>query len=116
MARRPAATASSMRPGKPAHFAEIGVIQRNVRLDGNGAAQVFDRVGGLARLVRDDAEHVFRFGIVRIGGGRAPRQFLGIGQKPMAALLFGENERLTRGDGLRRRRWRVRGLRRLPPR
>ena len=101
--------------GKPAHLAEIGVVERNVRFDGDGAADVIDRLGGLARLMRDDAEHVRRLGIVGLGGGGAARQLVGVGQKTVPALLFGENERLARRRHLRQRRHGLGGLRRLPP-
>ena len=81
--------------GKPAHLAEIGVIKRHVRLDRDGAAQMLDRLAELARLMGDDAEHVRGFGIVRLGGGGAPGEFVGVGQETVAALLLGEDERVA---------------------
>ena len=95
--------------GEPAHFAEIGVVERDIRLDRDGAAQMLDRLAELARLMRDDAEHVRGLGVVRLGGDGAPGQFVGVGEKAVAALLLGENERVPGADRLRRRRDRGRG-------
>ena len=52
--------------GEPAHLAEIGVIERDIRLDRDGAAQMLDRFVELAGLMRDDAEHVRGLGVVRL--------------------------------------------------
>ena len=54
------------------------MIERDIRFDGDGAANVIDRFGSLAGLVRDDAEHMRRLGIVGIGGGGAAGQLVGI--------------------------------------
>jgi hypothetical protein len=91
------------------------MVERHVRLDRDGAAQMTDRFRGLARLVRDNALHVRDLGIVRLGRGRPARQIVGIGQEAMAALLLGKDESLTGRHRLRRRRNRgcgARGFRR----
>ncbi len=66
--------------------------------------------------MRDDAEHVRGLGIVRLGGGGAARQFVGVGQKTVAALLLGEDERLAGRQRLRRRARPVPRPARLPRR
>ena len=64
--------------GEAAHFAEIGVIERHVGCQRNGAAQMLDRLVEFARLMRDQAEHVRGLGVVRFGLGGAAREFVGI--------------------------------------
>ena len=76
--------------GEPAHLAEIGVIERNVRLDGDRAANMLDRFAELAGLMGDDAEHVLGLGVIRRGSGGAPRQVVGVGQKSVPSFLFGK--------------------------
>ncbi|WP_245321448.1 hypothetical protein [Bradyrhizobium sp. NAS96.2] len=101
--------------GKSAHFTQIGVIERNIRIDRYRLLYVCDGIGQFAGLVRNDAEHVGSFGIVGLGFNRAARQLVCIGQKSVAALLFGDNERLA-GRRCRHRRsdWlrNLRGFRR----
>ncbi len=56
---------------------------------------MLDRLVELAGLMRDDAEHVRGLGVVRLGCGGAAGELVGIGQKAVAALLLGKNERLA---------------------
>ena len=72
---------------------------------------MIDRFADLAGLVRDDAEHVHGFGVVRLGAGCAPRQIVGVGEETVAALLFGENERMAGRQDLLRGEVRQCGLR-----
>ena len=74
--------------GEPAHFAEIGVIERDVGGDRDGAAHMLDRFGELAGLMRDDAEHVHGFGVVRSRRDGGAGQLVGVGQKAVPALLL----------------------------
>ena len=76
--------------GEAAHLAEIGVVERDVRLDGDGAAHVLDRLAELAGLMRDDAEHVHGLGVVRLRRRGAAGEFVGVGEEAVAALLLGE--------------------------
>ena len=91
------------------------MIERDIGVDRDGAAQMLDRFGELAGLMRDDAEHVRGFGVVRLGGGGAAGEFVGIGQKTVAALLLGEDQRLAGRARLRRRAGGVQRPARLPP-
>ena len=67
--------------GEAAHLAEIGVVERNVRRDRDGAAHMLDRLVELAGLMRDDAEHVRGLGVVRLCRGGAAGEFVGVGRE-----------------------------------
>src|SRR5262249_7250218 len=77
--------------GEPAHLAEIGVIKRDLVLELGGAAHMLDRLGELARLMQQYAEHVPGLGIVRLGRDDAAHDVVGIGDEPVPALLLGEH-------------------------
>src|SRR5690349_8133568 len=54
-----------------AHFAEIGMIAGHVGADTDGSVHVLDRFAKLARLMRDNADHVLSLGIIRSQGDSA---------------------------------------------
>ena len=89
------------------------MVERNVRLDRDGAAHVLDRLAELAGLMGDDAEHVHGLGVVRLCRGGAAGELVGIGQEAVAAFLLGDDQRLAGRHRLRRlddRRHRARGF------
>ena len=81
--------------GQPQHFTEIGVKQRNLRRQLGGALHMLDRVGKLAVLVRDQAEHVHGFGGVRLRFEHATANRFGFSEPSLPAAALGIGQRLV---------------------
>jgi hypothetical protein len=81
-------------PGEPAHLAEIGVIERLLRRQRDGAAQAGDGLAEPARLVRDQPEQMGGIGQVGIEIEDRFAQGRGLFEAAGAAVLLRQDERL----------------------
>ena len=79
---------------EPAHLAEIGLEERDVRRQCDRSLQMTDRLAELAGLMRDYAEYMHRVGLVGLSRQNAAAGRLGVGEPPGGAVLLGQGEEI----------------------
>ncbi len=80
--------------GQSIHFAEIGMVERHLRRDPGGVADVPDRLPEIASLVRDQPQNVQRFRRIRRNREHAAASGFGLGEPASGAKLLGKPEQL----------------------
>jgi glycosyl transferase family 2 len=91
-------------PDKPQHLTEIGVVERGLRREFGGVADVLDRLVELAALMRDETEQMLGVWEIRLRGEDTLEQVLRFRQAALDAPLLGEQQRLAERQRLR---WRA---------